>query len=82
MNLYYTKSSDNEKYELAYPIIKPSNISWDNGGLYRSSFIKIKDMYYVYYSAMSKENEKGIGLSYGNNIYDLKGLNTTSIKNS
>ena len=39
-------------------------------------------MYYVYYSAMSKENEKGIGLSYGNNIYDLKGLNTTSIKNS
>lgn len=75
MNLYYTKSNDNETWSKALPIIKPSNIGWDNGGMYRSSFIKVDDVYYVYYSGVSKDWARGIGLSYGNDIYNLKGYN-------
>lgn len=76
MNLYYSSSSDNETWEVATPIIKPSNNGWDNGGMYRSSFIKVDGIYYVYYSGVSKEYARGIGLSYGNNIKNLKGFNS------
>lgn len=75
MSLYYTVSNDNENWKVAQAIIKPSNISWDNGGLYRSTFIKIDGIYYVYYSGISKDGARGIGLSYGEDIYNLKGYN-------
>ena len=75
MSLYYTASNDNENWKVAQAIIKPSNISWDNGGLYRSTFIKIDGIYYVYYSGISKDGARGIGLSYGEDIYNLKGYN-------
>ncbi len=41
MQLYYSSSEDNENWEIAKPILKPSNTGWDNGGMYRSSFIKV-----------------------------------------
>lgn len=72
MNLYYTYSKNNIDYALAETILKPSQISWDNRGLYRSTFIKDGDIYYVFYSGISKQGLRGIGLSYGN-IYNLIG---------
>ena len=73
MQLYYSSSEDNENWEIAKPILKASNTGWDNGGMYRSSFIKVDGIYYVYYSGVSKEFARGIGLSYGSNIFNLKG---------
>lgn len=75
MSLYYTYSKNNKDFIEAKPIIKPSNVSWDNKGLYRSSFIKDDNgVYYVFYSGISEYDTRGIGLSYGNDIYNLRGL--------
>lgn len=77
MSLYYTVSSDNKNYMNAVSIIRPSNVSWDNRGLYRSSFIKDENgVYYVFYSGISKKAVRGIGLSYGSNINNLIGSKT------
>lgn len=76
MNLYYTYSENNSDYKLAEIILKPSQISWDNRGLYRSTFIKEDGVYYVFYSGISKQAIRGIGLSYGNNINNLIGSKT------
>ena len=81
MNLYYFNSEDNVNWTTGRAILKPSSISWDNGGFYRSSFIKINDTYYVFYSALSQENIRGIGLSYGNDIFNLKGSNIKAEEN-
>lgn len=75
MNIYYFFSKDNENWTTGQAILKPSSISWDNGGMYRSSLLKIDGTYYLYYSALSQENIRGIGLSYGNDIFNLKGSN-------
>ena len=75
MNLYYFKSKDNINYTDGIVILRPSVNSWDNRGIYRSSLIYENDTYYLYYSAMSRTMERGIGLSYGKEIDNLKGFN-------
>lgn len=75
MNLYYFTSKDNNKYSKGITILRPSLISWDNKGIYRSSFIYEDGVYYVFYSGISQKNERGIGLSYGEHIENLIGSN-------
>ena len=79
MNLYYFKSNDNINYTDAKIILRPSVNSWDNRGIYRSSLINVDGVYYLYYSAMSSSLERGIGLSYGKDINNLKGFNGENI---
>ena len=75
MHLYYFESKDNVSYSQGKIILRPSLISWDNRGIYRSSFIYEGGKYYVYYSAISTSFERGIGLSYGEHIENLIGSN-------
>lgn len=80
MNLYYSKSIDNNNWSTAITILKPSEESenWDNSGLYRSSFIYEDGKYYVFYSGINKNNSKGIGLVVGYDINNLKHINYKS----
>lgn len=73
MNLYYFKSKDNNDYSKGITIIRPSLISWDNKGIYRSTFLYEDNTYYVFYAGISLDNERGIGLSYGEHIENLIG---------
>ena len=73
MNLYYFNSKDNMKWNDGITILRPSVKSWDNRGIYRSSFIYENDTYYLFYSGISTNFERGIGLTSGNDISNLKG---------
>lgn len=77
MNLYYTSSKDNKKYSIAKVVLSPTRgtNSWDNSGLYRSSILYIDGYYYIYYSGQSTKSAKGIGLVYGEDIFNLKAYN-------
>ena len=75
MNLYYFKSKDNINYGEGITILRPSINSWDNKGIYRSSLMYEDGIYYVFYSAMSRKMERGVGIAYGKEINNLKGLN-------
>jgi len=75
MSLYYFKSNDNINYTKGVYILRPSNISWDNKGIYRSTMIYENDTYYLYYTGISDTLERGIGLSYGKDVRNLKGFN-------
>ena len=79
MNLYYFKSKDNKNYSEGITILRPSVKSWDNRGIYRSSLMYENDTYYLFYSAMSRTMERGVGLSYGKEINNLNGLSGDSI---
>lgn len=74
MNLYYTKSVDNENYDVAETILKPTTgtNNWDNSGLYRSSILYEDGIYKIYYSGQGTNKAKGIGLVTGSSIYNLK----------
>ena len=76
MDLYYTKSTDNINWDTCITILKHSNdpLSWDNRGIYRSSFLIKDGLYYVFYSATSTKGTKGIGITYGKDITNLKGI--------
>lgn len=76
MNLYYTTSKDGVNWQMAKTIVKPPNKTnnWDNLGIYRSSFIYEDGKYYLFYSGTSKDYHHGIGLLYGEDIYNLKQL--------
>ena len=76
MDLYYTYSKNETKGWIpAKSILSPTKGTtyWDNRGIYRSSFIYIDGIYYVYYSGTSKDLHHGIGLMYGKDIFNLKG---------
>lgn len=77
MNLYYTSSTDGINWSKAKTIIEPATKTnnWDNLGIYRSSFIYENNNYYVFYSGTDKQYHHGIGLVYGDNIYNLKQYN-------
>ena len=75
MSLYYFSSKDNINYTKGLCILKPSNVSWDNKGIYRSSLIYEDGVYYLYYTGISKDGVRGTGLSYGKDINNLKGYN-------
>lgn len=81
MNLYYFHSDTETGFKDGTIIIKPSHVSWDNGGLYRSTFIYENGTYYVFYSGISSNFDRGIGLSYGKHIENLIGSNIKQQKN-
>lgn len=76
MNLYHATSSDGKKWSTLSPVIYPSQKQeqWDGKGIYRSCFIKEDNKYYVFYSGIGFDDTRGIGLSYGEDITNLKGL--------
>lgn len=74
MNLYYSFSTDNVNYSKAKTILRPSNNGWDDKGIYRSSLLFENDMYYLFYSGQDVDQTRGIGLAYGKDIFDLKGI--------
>lgn len=75
MSLYHSYSNDGKNWETLKPIIHPSKKkdAWDGKGLYRSCFIKENNKYYVFYSGIGFDATRGIGLSYGEDIYNLTG---------
>lgn len=76
MDLYYTKSNDNVNWEPCKIILKHSTgqSAWDNRGIYRSCLVYQDGIYYVFYSGIGKNEERGLGISYGTDINNLKGL--------
>ena len=74
MDLYYTYSKDNKKYEKARVILRPSIDGWDNKGIYRASLLSEDGMYYLFYSGQNIDKTRVIGLSMGENIYSLRGI--------
>jgi len=73
MNLYYSISNDNVNWSEPKLILTPSiaTSNWDNKGLYRSSLLKVKNKYYLFYAAFSYNEERGIGLLSGKTINEL-----------
>lgn len=45
---------------------------WNGKMIYKSSFIKIKGTYVVYYASMSKDYKWHLGVAYGNSLNSLK----------
>lgn len=76
MNLYHSTSKDGFEWSDLTPIIYPSQIkdAWDGRGIYRSCFIKEDGKYYVFYSGIGSDDTRGVGLSYGEDIHTLKGI--------
>ena len=74
-SLYYMESQDLISWTKPVKILSPSALpdSFDNQGIYRSSLVIIDGVYYVFYSAISTTGERAMALSYGENIYALKG---------
>ena len=70
MNLYYTKSKDNENWDTAKIILRPNQDS----GIYRSSILYINNTYYIFYSDIVKKSRRGVSIVYGTNIENLNGL--------
>lgn len=76
MDLYYSKSKDNIDWEPCSIILRHSdNVdNWDNKGIYKSTFIYKNGIYYVFYSGINEDETRGVGLSFGKDINNLKGL--------
>lgn len=84
MNVYYGKSKDGKNWDKLTPIIFPSGDKhrYDGKGLYKSALLKANGQYYVFYSGIGFDDTRGIGLAYGKDIFNLKGLsysNTTDL---
>lgn len=64
-NLYYTFSQDGVNFSPMKNILNISDKEgvFDNGTLYKSSLVRVKNKYSLYYSARSKTNQWRIGLA-------------------
>ena len=73
MNLYYSISENETEFEEAKLLLTPTTSSnkWDSKGLYRSSIVKVNNDYYLYYSAIATNEERGIGLIKARSIEEL-----------
>lgn len=76
MNLYYSKSKDNKEWDTLKPILFPSQIKnqFDSKGIYRSAMLKEDGQYYIFYSGIGHDDTRGVGLSTGDDIFNLKGV--------
>lgn len=77
--LYYASSTDNINYTTPSVIIQPTKgTGWDNGGIYRSSLLRVGTKVSVYYSAYSKSGKwrTGISVSITGDLTNLQGLDT------
>lgn len=59
------------KFTDLHLILSPSPSGWDNQELYRSSTVRIGNIYSLYYSAMSYTGRWRIGLAEGNSLDSL-----------
>lgn len=75
MILVWGTSANGLNYNKISTIITPtaSSNAWDNKQIYRSTFVKVDDIYKVYYSAMNNNHEWHIGLSQGYSLDELYG---------
>lgn len=77
MSLYYSKSMDGlTGWDVCKKILNPtkSRLGWDNRGIYRSSILYDDGVYYVFYSGINTNGNRGIGISYGTDPTKLKGF--------
>ena len=74
---------------VSYEIIVVDNSSGDNaeeilsskdGGMYRSSILNLNDTYYVFYSEITKDNKRGVGMVYGTSIRNLNGIKFKNVE--
>jgi hypothetical protein len=75
MYLLYANSTDGIMWNNIRIILSPSQetIFWDNQQIYRSSILKIDNLYKIYYSAMSSAKQWHIGLTQGYSLSTLRG---------
>lgn len=75
--LMYTKTTDNINFDKAVVVLEPSYSygAFDGLCLYRSSLIKMYGRYYIYYSGIGYNGERGMGLAIGEDITKLKYAN-------
>lgn len=73
-NLYYTFSQDGVNFLSMKDILNISDRdkSFDNGTLYKSSLVRLKNKYLLYYSARSKSGQWRIGLAEEKKTLELK----------
>jgi len=74
MPLFYSSSKDNISWSKFILILKPAigTSKFDSQGLYRSSLLFLKGIYYLFYSAHDKYYNVGIGIMFGRKIKYLK----------
>lgn len=79
-NLYYLTSQDLKNWSEPEMILRPTDLegTFDGQGIYRSTLVKIKDKYRLYYSAVGLDAERGIGLSIGDTPLTLQGQSVVS----
>lgn len=70
--LFITTSADNVTYTTPYAVMLGNEYGWDQM-LYRSTIVKIGSKYRIYYSAKSRANRYGIGITEGNDIKSFVG---------
>ncbi|MGE6370652.1 hypothetical protein ACQKDB_16110 [Planococcus kocurii] len=75
-SLYYLTTLDLINFSEPVKIIAPSTLpkTFDDQGIYRSSLLKINDMYYVFYSGVDQRGKRAMSISYGKNIRALQGF--------
>lgn len=67
------ESTDGINFKNIKTIMRPTEDSWDNRDIYRSSIIKVDNVYKLYYSAMNKNKEWGIGLAESKDLIHWEG---------
>jgi hypothetical protein len=55
----------------------PESGRWDNYMLYRSSLVKVGNLYRLFYAAMSQSRKWSIGVSEGEDLFNLRGMSLT-----
>lgn len=74
-SLFYTVSTDNNQFTKPMVVVTPNASStWDSRGIYRSSFLMVNGLYYMYYAGVAYNDFRGIGLSIGEDITNLSGM--------
>ncbi|HDR8110400.1 TPA: hypothetical protein QCZ04_003473 [Bacillus cereus] len=79
-SLFHVVFADmNQNAANATKIIRP-NIqgSWDDTAIYRSCFLKINGIYYVFYAGQNSRKMYGVGLTVGTKSNDIKTLMGTT----
>lgn len=73
MNLYYSTSKNGTDFEPFKVILTPTyaTSNFDNMGIYRSSIVKVNNKYYLYYSGISSNESRNIGLIKVSNFKEL-----------
>src|SRR5690606_30867836 len=75
-SLYYLTTTDLVNFSDPIKVIAPSPIqsAFDNTGIYRSSIVKIKNTYFLFYSALDHNGVRSMALSYGSDMRSLRGF--------